>query len=309
MSLPKSLKIIKNGLENHLPFDDFEKPIFIISPPRSGSTFLFDCLVQFKELFHISYEADLIWWKHFPYSRLNLTSDYIDEDEASNHNIHALKRSLRARASLNMLKLNKRWSHIPCHLGLKPICFIDKTISNCFHLDFINKAFPDAQFIFLLRDPRAVISSMMEGWEHSFQKPQLTRELKKIENRSIENWSYPAAPNWQNIVTEPLATICAWSWKQHIEYPMKFFKKHDKNVTILRYEDLTTDTFKTLKQLSVTLGLTMTEAVEKYLDAPAISRTTVSAPQKDKWKVNNKAEIESIIPMISELASEIGYEI
>jgi hypothetical protein len=36
--------------------------------------------------------------------------------------------------------------------GFKRIRYLDKTITNCFHLRFLNRAFPDAQYIMLLRD-------------------------------------------------------------------------------------------------------------------------------------------------------------
>ena len=292
-----------------MPFDNFTKPIFIIAAPRSGSTFLFECLMQFKELFHISYEADYIWWRYFPFERLEDPSDYIGNDEATTLNIFRLRRALRSRATMNKLKLGGRLSHVPFYLGLKPIRYLDKTIANCFHLEFIEKAFPDAQYIFLLRDPRAVISSMIEGWEQPFQKPQLKKKISNTQSATIQHWTFPAAPGWDKVIAESLPRICAWSWIQHIKYSLSFFERQSENVHLVRYEALVENTYSTVGDLAGRLDLNMSGRVAAYLKNPRMSSTTVSAPALDKWKEQRKSEIVSIVPMIADLANKIGYDL
>ncbi len=306
MALPLPLTFVKNTLEDLLPFESFNKPIFIIAPPRSGSTFLFDCLIQFRELFHISYEADLFWWKQFPYERLEEPSDYIDANEATRQNVYKYKRAIRSRAVLNKFKLNPGFSILP-HLFGKPLKYVDKTIANCFHLDFIDRAFPDAQYIFLLRDPRAVISSMIEGWNHTFKKPQLTTMIGSIANAKIQHWSYPAAPGWKDVVQKNINEICAWSWKQHIKYPLTFFRKNAKNCIQIRYEDLVNDNLSIIKMLSHRFNLNLTKKIENYLQSPHLSCTTISRPDPNKWEKKRKNEIEYILPQIEKISNQIGY--
>ena len=65
---------------------------------------------------------------------------------------------------------------------------------------------------------------MIEGWPYleRFGKPQLTPYLRRHEARTIEHWTYPAPPGWQQVVGRPLAEICAWSWQQHVEAALAF---------------------------------------------------------------------------------------
>ncbi len=44
-----------------------ERPVFVIAPPRSGSTLLFECLAQFRELTAFTdREGTFIWRRVLP---------------------------------------------------------------------------------------------------------------------------------------------------------------------------------------------------------------------------------------------------
>ena len=124
-----------------------------------------------------------------------------------------------ARCSNKLLKLNMRRYLIP--------------------ENFLKKAFPHAKYIFLTRDPRANISSMIEGWEQvKFQKSRLTDRVNQIEKSSIKTWAYPAPPNWESITDKPLHYICAWVWNCHVDSISTFFKETETEYELVRYEDL-----------------------------------------------------------------------
>lgn len=46
--------------------------------------------------------------------------------------------------------------------------FAEKTPSNCFRVSFIREVFPDALFVHVVRDGRAVTVSAMEQWKHDY---------------------------------------------------------------------------------------------------------------------------------------------
>jgi hypothetical protein len=85
-----SLGSIKNTIEFLASFDSFDRPIFIIAPPRSGSTFLFESLTVFNELHYLDTEADHIWWRVFPYDDMPYPFDYIGEEQVSARNIREI---------------------------------------------------------------------------------------------------------------------------------------------------------------------------------------------------------------------------
>lgn len=273
--------------------------IFILSPPRSGSTLLFEIMTHFAESIHFGHESDFIWWECFPYETMPDPSDYIGKSYVNSINISLLREktfeSLIARNCVSR--------------GCSRKLFLDKTISNCFHLEFIEQAFPTAQYIFLVRDPCANISSMIEGWPfiNRFGKSQLTSVLNKQQERTIDHWTYPAPPGWQQQVMRPLAEICAWSWQQHVEYVLTYFQSTGRSCYMLKYEELISNPRLVVAEIARRFRLQLTDKILEYAKCPKLSATTVTPPQKDKWRALHYREIMGVIPMIENTANKLGY--
>jgi hypothetical protein len=293
---------------------NFERPIFILAAPRSGSTLLFECLSACKELYHLGREADAVWWRVFPYERDKTPSDFVGVESIAKNSVEALRGRLFIAAVSHHFTKERGLPQIfilPFLFSTRRIRYIDKTIANCFHLDFLHAAFPDAQYVFLVRDPRAVISSMLEGWPYwKFGKAKLTPFLRGL-NSTIEKWTYPAPPDWQSVVSRPLPEICAWSWQQHIEHVLRFLRRQGVNreVNWVRYESLISDMPGTIEALCNKLDVELTERAKHHARTFPLSETTVSAPSPDKWMKKRYKEIHSILPIIESTAKEIGYDV
>jgi hypothetical protein len=286
----------------------FDRPIFVLSAPRSGSTFLFDLLNCFDSVWSWSAELDGIWHRYFPYERLEDISDFVGENEYSPRIATELRRDFY-RYALYARQERGEWCGLIQRLGLvKTIRYLDKTIANCFHVDFLARLFPDAIYILLVRDARATISSMIEGWQipKRFIKYQLTPYIPT--GSKVDHWAYPAPPGWRRVLHSPLEEICAWSWTRHIEMAADALEAVPaERKRILRYEDLLDNPSVVARQLAEFCGLTWTPAVEKFLEARPLSRTTVSAPEKNKWRQKHGSRIERIVPMIAPLMNRFGY--
>lgn len=283
-------------------------PIFIIAPPRSGSTFLFEGLRRARGILSHRQEGDRIWWQIFPYPS-TAPSDFVAAAQATPTNIRRLREGLLTAALRASLREHTpRW-HTLLSLTSTPHRYrlLDKTIANCFHLKFLERAYPAARYIFLVRDPRPNISSMMEGWtrQNMMGKPQLSSYIPP--DATISHWSYPAPPGWQAQTKRPLVEICAWSWQQHIEYALRFVKQHEKDVLWLRYEDLVAHPEVSFRHLSTQLNLPFSAAILEYATRQPHSRTTISAPEAEKWRHLHGSEIEAILPLIRDTAYQIGY--
>lgn len=278
----------------------FEKPIFILSPPRSGSTLLFEIMANFSEIVHFGHESDFIWWECFPYETMSEPSDYVGKPHVNQKNI-ALFREKTFRALVNGNCINGSYR------GKR---FLDKTIANCFHLEFIEHAFPSAQFIFLVRNPCDNISSMIEGWPfiNRFGKSQLTPELNMQQSRTIAHWTYPAPHGWQHQVNRPLEEICAWSWQQHIDHVLNFFTTSRGSYHLVKYEELISNPRDVIAEIAQKLGLNLTDKVLNYAENPKLSATTVSPPLKGKWRDLHYNEIVAVMPMIEKTANTLGYD-
>lgn len=291
-----------------MSFRDFNSPIFILSPPRSGSTFLFECLARHEDLTSLPNEADGIWWKVFPYSSTGW-SDHVPPDLATPDRVRRLRGDLYFSALANTSTTGlTRWFR---RLGLGHIRYLDKTIANCFHLDVLASAFKDPRFVLLVRDPRPTISSMIEGWPYlsRFGKPQLTPRLREIDARTVEHWTYPAPPGWEDIVTRPLAQICAWSWGQHITHTLDGLRRYGWTAHQIRYEDLIDDAPDVLERLMFALNLKLSPHVLRAATEAKASGTTVSSPRPEKWRAWHGGVMEVVADEVREIAAQIGYEL
>lgn len=289
----------------------FERPIFIISPPRSGSTLLFEFLRRFDGVCDLGGEADYIWWSLFPYDREAYPSDYLGERDATEEKIGMIRARISRDAVVRYLKRNIMKLQMRGLIGGHPMRYVDKTIANCFHLEILDRAFPDAQYVFLVREPRANISSMMEGWPYvdRFGKAQLTPIVRSVNTGTIRHWTYPAPPGWHDVISRPLPEICAWSWKQHIECSLEFFRRRLKRVIWVRYEDLVERRINAINKLACELDLAESSKVRQYAAKLPLSRTTLSAPNQNKWMARNYDDVVSILPLIAHTARKIGYEV
>jgi hypothetical protein len=291
-------------------YDVFDRPIFILAAPRSGSTFLFDLLSRFHRLWAWHAEVDAIWWHHFPYERLAEPSDHIGAEEYTPRRVARIRRDF-FRYSLYARQERGEACTLAERLGLvRDIRYLDKTIANCFHVGFLRRAFPDARFLLLLRDGRATISSMMEGWQdpERFVKHQLTPLIPP--GSAIQHWSFPAPPGWREQVHRPLEEVCAWSWMQHVETAARELESvPDEQKRTLRYEEVLEDPGSAARELAAFCALESTPTVERFLAEKPLSRTTVSAPEKDKWKRKHGRAIERIVPTIEPVMRQLGYSV
>lgn len=291
--------------------NDLLDPIFIIAPPRSGSTLFFEALVNFAPLFAFTHrEADHIWWMVIPYRKRAYLSDYVDLHDMDDRKRRWLRTGLYSEAVLRTAQRQRRFRSPEEHLGLSPVRYIDKTISNCFHLEIIADMFPDAKFVFLTRDPRHNIASMLEGWPElkRFGKRALTPYVQNTPGSTVSHWSYPAPPGWREMLTKDLPTICAWSWDQHIRFALDFMSMSAMPFIWVTYEDFVSTPQQTGERIASQLGIGWTDAARRHLEELPVSRTAVTSPDPTKWH-RFRDEIERIRPLIKDSAGMLGYDV
>jgi hypothetical protein len=286
----------------------FDRPIFILSAPRSGSTFLFDLLSRFDRLWAWHAEVDAIWWRHFPYERSAELSDRVGAEDYSPRAGASVRRDCY-RFALYAREERGESCSLAQRLGLqRSIRYLDKTIANCFHVGFLERAFPGALYVLLLRDGRATVSSMMEGWQdpERFVKHQLTPHIPA--GSRVSHWAFPAPPGWRAVLDRPLEEVCAWSWAQHVETAAAALEAVPaERKRVLRYEDVLDDPAEAARQMAAFCDLARTPAVEHFLAERPLSRTTVSAPEKDKWRRKHGALIDRVLPAIAPAMRRFGY--
>ncbi len=281
----------------------FCKPIFILSAPRAGSSYLFEIMRRMQGVASLKTENSPLWFRVFPYGEtLSTISDYIGLEQFSPPK-GKLMRGLIA------LKLLSKGEGINIYknfiMGRNITGYVEKTISNCFHLSVIDKIFPDALYIYLIRDGRANVSSMIEAW-NTYVKvgiPPLPKEA------SVRYWSFAMPPYWHNHLEKPIEEICAWSWVEHNKYVLNHFDQQPSSnrLMTLRYEDLLKEPRSIIGQISDFTELQVSDSVLNYVKSRQPSWSTISPPKKDKWKEVNFERINRIWPVIQPMMSNLGY--
>src|SRR5204863_2885793 len=136
----------------------FERPIFIVSPPRSGSTLLFETLAQSPDLWTIGSESHGVFESipAFQPARRGWTSNRLTADDVRPALVERLIDGF-------FLRLRDRSGNRPA-AGAEHLRLLEKTPKNALRVPFLAEAFPDALFVYLYRNPRETISSMLDAW-------------------------------------------------------------------------------------------------------------------------------------------------
>jgi hypothetical protein len=117
--------------------------------------------------------------------------------------------------------------------------FAEKTPQNCFVVRFLERAFPGAQFVHILRDGRDAALSYRE-------KPWLRADAKDRVRRESGGYRFgPFARFWvepdRRAEFESTGDLhrCIWAWRRHVEAALEQTASlPEQQVHVLRYETL-----------------------------------------------------------------------
>lgn len=214
-----------------------------------------------------------------------------------------------------------------------PVRLVEKTPENCLRLPFLLELFPDARVVYLTRDGRSNVHSLMEGWlqPHLFPGYPVPQPLS-IPGYARRRWAFTLIPGWRELADRPLEEVCAWQWIRCNEAVLAHrdqavlahrdqavLDPRDQAVLdhrdqaagrvpylTLRYEDLVADPGAVLPTLADFLELDLRGDLGHVGDhLPTIN--AVTAPDREKWRRTNAAAIERILPLIDPLMHRLGY--
>jgi Sulfotransferase family/Aspartyl/Asparaginyl beta-hydroxylase len=258
----------------------FDRPVFIMSPPRSGSTLLFETLAKAPNLFTIGRESHaLIEGLPGLHPRdHDYDSNRLDATAATPMLTEELRRRFLA-------ELRDRNGHAS---GQRPIRLLEKTPKNALRVPFLTKIFPEARFVYLYRDARETLSSMIEAWESG-----RFRTYPKLPGWEDLPWSLLLVPGWRELDGRSLQEIVAAQWETTTRTLLDDLDALPPGrCHVARYDAFLANPADEVARLC--------EALEIDWDLPLdgalpLSRYTVSDPSSDKWR-RHEALIEQVLP-------------
>ncbi len=266
----------------------FDRPVFIVSPPRSGSTLLFETLAQSPSVYTIGDESHQLIEGISPLApeSRGFSSNRLLAEDATPEIIGELR-------SRFVSALRDRDQRRPGPAGR--VRMLEKTPKNALRVPFLAKVFPEARFIYLHRDPRQVLSSMMEAWSSG-----RFRTYPQLPGWTGLTWSLLLVPGWRELIGQPLHRVVATQWRTTTELLLDDLEQLAADRwTVARYEALVSDPESEIRRLCQAVSLEWDRTFDKALP---LSRYTVSAPDPEKWR-RHAAEIETVMPSIQDQVS------
>ena len=276
-------------------FKKVKSPVYIVGTGRSGTTILGKILSVHKDIGFLN-EPKAIW--HSIYPDEDISGNFSDRD--SQYRLSGIE------ADSNVIKkAHKLFGFYQSITFSKKI--IDKYPEMIFRYDFIKKIFPDAKFIFLVRN----------GWDTAISIDNWSKKFGNKKNGDVLDWWGKNNRKW-NLIYEQLVGMdeelnkisgkviknlslrekAAIEWILTLKEGMKMIKKFPKDFTIIKYENLATDPALIIKQLMEFIDLKGDKTVIDYAEKAL-------KPAKSKGVFKMDSEIELIFKRV---LSNFNYE-
>jgi len=265
----------------------FDRPLIVLAAPRSGSTLLFETLAEAPELWTVGGESHQ-FIEGLP--RLNPMSGRVDSNRLdASHANERIVQALRQRFARFLRDRDGR--EFVHHQHIQHLRFLEKTPKNALRQPFLEQVFPGAFYVFLFRDPRPNISSMMEAW-----KTGRWVTYRRLRGWQGPPWSLLLPPGWQALNGKPLADICAFQWASANRIILDDLQQLPPDRWLAcDYASLTDRTADTIGRICDFAGLAMDQRLQQRLGGELpLSRYTQTPPDPDKWR-RNEAEILRVL--------------
>jgi hypothetical protein len=247
-----------------------DSPIFIVGCSRSGSTVLVNAVAKHRDLVNWSEAAQIFDLDYYDpdVDHVKVKGDVAESD------------ARRIQMAFNLcLRLYGKHR------------FVNKHPQNSLRIEYLKVLFPDAYFIHLIRDGRAVINSHLQ---------KLRRERFRF---SYPFGNFPKPFRWRKYLDQPPLIQYAHQWNEIVRYVRKTAAQTLSGAQYLeiKYETFCEDTYRVLREIDTFCGLDPSRR---------LSDTTLSEieSRNHKWREHlDRRDIQAIMPIIGDLLHDLGY--
>jgi hypothetical protein len=257
----------------------FDRPVVVLSAPRSGSTLLFETLARAPGIYTIGRESHRTF-ESLPGlhpAQRGFDSNRLTAADATPALIEALKANFAA-------ELRDRE-------GVPPrgdvVRLLEKTPKNSLRVPFLRQAFPDAHYVLLYRRPNEVLASMIEAWQSG-----KFRTYPSLPGWTGLPWSMLLVPGWRSLVGKAIEEIAAYQWACTMNTLLDDVADLPSDrVTTVRYHEFLAHPQAEMERVAASAGF----GWDVVLDGLPLSKTTLTRPDPDKWRKHELA-INRVLP-------------
>lgn len=266
----------------------FDRPIFIVSSPRAGSTLLFETMSLSPSVWTIGGEshAAIERVRSLHPSERGFDSNRLTAEDAKPETVAGLENSF-------LSELRDRDGHRPAD-GARGLRLLEKTPKNSLRVPFLAAAFPGARFVYLYRDPRETVSSMLDAWRSG-----RFVTYPKLPGWTGSPWSLLLVPGWREWEGKPIAEVVVRQWEVATRTLLDDLEQlAPDSWCVASYDQLVASPQAEIERICRFLDIGWDRPLSEKLP---LSRHTISAPDPEKWR-HNAAELRPVMPMAVETA-------
>lgn len=270
----------------------YERPVFILGVPRSGTSMLFQLLRASEELASLPKEGHDLW-RTFHHPRYW---------------------GWRADAVGGVRWGERRYvmAYFASFFGARR--FVEKTPDNTLRVSYVRDLFPDAIFVVIKRNPCDGINSLINGWRHPegrYRAYYVPAELNIPGYNHRHRWCFTLIEGWRDYIASPIPDIAFAQWEQYVKAIAAAREVvPSSNWIEIHMEELVARPEETLSAICDKIGIQKSpKLVAKLAEVVALPVNALSAPVKDKWRRDNEEEITALLPRIAARAPDLGYKV
>jgi len=270
-------------------------PLFIIGCSRSGTTVTYETVSNAPGLLSFGIELPELWNGLYGPQMNGWASEAASAEDARPEHRDAILKYFYQR-------LGAGW-------------VVDKTCINVMRVPYLLRLFPDAKFLFIHRDGRDNVSSLMDGWrfDHHFGLTQFLGDPPEpvaIDDGGFSEWSFFLPPGWRDYNQASLEEVCAYQWLSANRLALEGRALvPEQNWAQLRYEDIFERPVAMFEEAFERLGLAFDAPMRARCETLNQRPTSIvsGGPQLAKWRRKNPEAIARILDRIAPMQAELGY--
>lgn len=284
--------------------DELKPPIILFGNFRSGTTMLQKIIASHPAVVPL-YEPVGIWL----YADPGRDNDEFDESDATD----------RVRKYIRGWFLKYQREN-----GNRVI--VEKTPHNILRIPYVRAIFPEARFIYIVRNPLSFVSSVELKWQRPVGTKRIKARLKKTPitqwhryvGRLIKQQWYSRVlkrkylPIWgpryrgiqHDLQETDLLTVIARQWARAAAKAETDLAQFEPGQVLrLRYEDFVDDPLSGLQRICEHCGLELTTDLARQV------QEMVKTDRKHKWQRFEPGELARILPELTSEMQRAGYSV